>query len=246
MAVDSIPQNPRQSNADSRPADKPGRMVWHDLPCPGCAYNLRGIRESRCPECARPFTIKGVLRQSYGASDWGFWRMYDAALLHPRSFWRDSGRRLTVGSAFTFALGCSALGACLFTMSFAVLLAAQDIWTWPTAIAASGIMFVGAILCLTIAFTVVAAAVGLLRMLCGQFTEGAGWRAATAVAVWFPAWSLSCAILIADCWNALPNSVFVSDILRAGSIVFTLVPAIATVYYMGIAAKNEMRADAEP
>lgn len=29
--------------------------------CPGCGYNLYGLREQRCPECGRPFTFEEVL-----------------------------------------------------------------------------------------------------------------------------------------------------------------------------------------
>ncbi len=29
----------------------------HDVPCPGCGYNLRGVRLSACPECAKPIEL---------------------------------------------------------------------------------------------------------------------------------------------------------------------------------------------
>lgn len=35
------------------------------LPCPSCAYNLSGLRESRCPECGASFTLD----QLYAAVD---------------------------------------------------------------------------------------------------------------------------------------------------------------------------------
>lgn len=28
----------------------------HDAACPGCGYNLRGLKSQRCPECGREFT----------------------------------------------------------------------------------------------------------------------------------------------------------------------------------------------
>lgn len=35
------------------------------LPCPSCAYNLSGLRESRCPECGAAYTLD----QLYAAVD---------------------------------------------------------------------------------------------------------------------------------------------------------------------------------
>jgi hypothetical protein len=36
--------------------DRPGsiidRLAEHDVPCPGCGYNLRGLRATSCPECS--------------------------------------------------------------------------------------------------------------------------------------------------------------------------------------------------
>ena len=29
-----------------------------DAPCPGCGYNLRGLRTSECPECGDPLAIR--------------------------------------------------------------------------------------------------------------------------------------------------------------------------------------------
>lgn len=32
-----------------------------DVPCPSCGYNLRGLREARCPECGSSFTIEQLV-----------------------------------------------------------------------------------------------------------------------------------------------------------------------------------------
>ena len=32
-------------------------LARHDCPCPACAYNLRGIRLDRCPECGMPLHL---------------------------------------------------------------------------------------------------------------------------------------------------------------------------------------------
>lgn len=32
-------------------------LAAHDLPCPRCAYNLRGLREGVCPECREPVRL---------------------------------------------------------------------------------------------------------------------------------------------------------------------------------------------
>lgn len=34
----------------------------HDLACPGCGYNLRGLTGKKCPECGLPVTAPAVLR----------------------------------------------------------------------------------------------------------------------------------------------------------------------------------------
>ncbi len=38
-----------------------GRRVGPDLPCPKCGYNLRGLREARCPECGTQYTLDELL-----------------------------------------------------------------------------------------------------------------------------------------------------------------------------------------
>ena len=32
-------------------------LAGNDVPCPMCAYNLRGLTEVRCPECGEPLSI---------------------------------------------------------------------------------------------------------------------------------------------------------------------------------------------
>lgn len=39
----------------------------HDVPCPACNYNLRGLNSSSCPECAQPL----VLRVALAEPRWG-------------------------------------------------------------------------------------------------------------------------------------------------------------------------------
>ena len=32
-------------------------LATHDAPCPGCGYNLRGLRSGVCPECGKQLTL---------------------------------------------------------------------------------------------------------------------------------------------------------------------------------------------
>ena len=32
-------------------------LANRDVPCPGCRYNLRGLREASCPECGQALTL---------------------------------------------------------------------------------------------------------------------------------------------------------------------------------------------
>ena len=44
-------------------------VTAEDVPCPSCGYNLRGLREARCPECGSSFTIEqlvGLTKQCTG------------------------------------------------------------------------------------------------------------------------------------------------------------------------------------
>ncbi len=241
----SSTENAGPPEPNPRRADTSGRLVWHDLPCLGCGYNLRGLRESRCPECARSFTISGILHQSSKAADLGFWRSYKAALLDPRRFWRESGCWLNAGSAVTFGLGCIALGAGVFATLFACLMVVQQDWSVRAAIFSWGMIFGVAALGLAVAFVLVAATVGLIRLSFGQFTHGAGWRAAAAAAVWFPAWALCSAILIAGLGGTLARPIWIGSLSGTDNIELLLAPAIATVAYMGIAAYNEKRPDSD-
>ena len=36
-------------------------VTAEDVPCPSCGYNLRGLREARCPECGSSFTIEQLV-----------------------------------------------------------------------------------------------------------------------------------------------------------------------------------------
>jgi hypothetical protein len=44
------------------PAERVARYLeGRDVACPGCAYNLRGVRQDRCPECGRALTLEELL-----------------------------------------------------------------------------------------------------------------------------------------------------------------------------------------
>lgn len=36
-------------------------LATHDAPCPGCGYNLRGLRESSCPECGYQTSLEALI-----------------------------------------------------------------------------------------------------------------------------------------------------------------------------------------
>jgi hypothetical protein len=68
-----------------------------ELLCPLCGYNLRGLTESRCPECGFKFTWQELLdaekdRQiflfEYGRNIPTFWKTYWRTC-RPRQFWRE-------------------------------------------------------------------------------------------------------------------------------------------------------------
>ena len=42
----------------------------HDVPCPGCGYNLREAREPECPECGRTIRLL-VVREGPSLVPWG-------------------------------------------------------------------------------------------------------------------------------------------------------------------------------
>lgn len=37
-----------------------GYLNGRDTPCPGCGYNLRGLKSMACPECDEPLTIRSI------------------------------------------------------------------------------------------------------------------------------------------------------------------------------------------
>lgn len=37
-----------------------GYLNGRDVPCPGCGYNLRGLRVTSCPECDEPLTVRSI------------------------------------------------------------------------------------------------------------------------------------------------------------------------------------------
>jgi len=61
-----------QTSTVSRPnADPEAQLVafvaGRSVPCPRCGYDLRDIRNARCPECAEPLILKvGSPRASFG------------------------------------------------------------------------------------------------------------------------------------------------------------------------------------
>ncbi len=50
----------------SRSSSRARIVTGDDVPCPSCGYNLRGLREARCPECGSSFTIEQLVRSSSG------------------------------------------------------------------------------------------------------------------------------------------------------------------------------------
>ncbi len=73
--------------------------VGHELLCPLCGYNLRGLSTCRCPECGFAFTWRELLeaeknRQNYlfeygrGRNFKTFWKTYWRTC-RPRRFWTD-------------------------------------------------------------------------------------------------------------------------------------------------------------
>lgn len=38
-------------------------LAEQDIPCPNCSYNLRGLKDSVCPECRQQLTLNVVLQQ---------------------------------------------------------------------------------------------------------------------------------------------------------------------------------------
>jgi DNA-directed RNA polymerase subunit RPC12/RpoP len=38
----------------------------HDVRCPACGYNLRGLSEARCPECGKRFTLDELFNAQPG------------------------------------------------------------------------------------------------------------------------------------------------------------------------------------
>ena len=65
------------------------------------------------------------------------------------------------------------------------------------------------------------------------------------MAVWFPAWALCSAILIAGLWGTLARSIWIGSLSGTGKFELLLAPAIATLAYMGIAAYNEKKPDSD-
>ena len=50
-----------QTAFDLPPGLPPDWVLDRDLPCPQCRYNLRGLREARCPECGGQFRWQALL-----------------------------------------------------------------------------------------------------------------------------------------------------------------------------------------
>jgi hypothetical protein len=95
-------------------------VIAHDVVCPLCEYNLRGLSDARCPECGHPFVWAEVLdparvhpwlfehrdRRRIGA----FVHTFAVSML-PRQFWRSvsathqPNRRRLLGYWF----GCAAV-----------------------------------------------------------------------------------------------------------------------------------------
>ena len=57
---------------DQRPDDAAALLSWvaaRDAPCPVCGYNVRGVPEPRCPECAAPLRLH-VWSENAGIGPW--------------------------------------------------------------------------------------------------------------------------------------------------------------------------------
>ncbi len=81
-----------------------GEFLAHrDAPCPGCGYNLRGLREPRCPECNQP------LRMS-------------VALVEPA---------LGLWLAAVLGLGAVGAGALFMLLGVVILSVSESRWRWP-------------------------------------------------------------------------------------------------------------------
>ncbi|MCK6458045.1 MAG: hypothetical protein L6Q92_16135 [Phycisphaerae bacterium] len=88
--------NPREAAPlDLQP---PRDGVPHDIACPLCTYNLRGLTEPRCPECGYRFEWAEVLQtwrrrhpflfeHHPDRNLWSFWKTFRAGF-KPRTFWR--------------------------------------------------------------------------------------------------------------------------------------------------------------
>jgi len=98
--------------------------IQRDVYCDKCGYNLRGLKESTCPECGAEFKRNAVAgsqlpwkqREAVGFLD-AYWRTVKLVLLHPHRFgsevW-DGGRiRMRDAKAFRWITICHAYFALL-------------------------------------------------------------------------------------------------------------------------------------
>jgi hypothetical protein len=104
-------------------------LATHDAPCPVCSYNLRALREPRCPECAaRLFLAVGTEDMAIGP-----WLLAVVALAMAMGFDTVVALIMTVGLVLerpsspadlrdvllllaTFAFGAGACGAMLLRL----------------------------------------------------------------------------------------------------------------------------------
>lgn len=99
-------------------------LATHDAPCPGCGYNLRGLKANECPECARTFLLQELIESQRRRSP----------------FWANI---LSVVMALPFAI--------LATLAVALAIDYDISTTWP---AMSVFVFICAILCALFLFPV--------------------------------------------------------------------------------------------
>lgn len=57
MADDPDIPKPRAAEAPDDQALLLTYLADRDTPCPGCGYNLRGLKEDACPECSGPVAL---------------------------------------------------------------------------------------------------------------------------------------------------------------------------------------------
>lgn len=110
------------------PAPRVALRIEHDVPCPDCGYNLRGLRlDGRCPECGRPTidTFAKPLRAQTGVLAEHMLRRPATILLVILAWW------IAVGLASPYLAAQAAyLGYLLLSALAALWLIAGSLHAW--------------------------------------------------------------------------------------------------------------------